>query len=489
MEKLSPSSLWPVYQRDALRALERELQARSTSPLMVQAGQATAQLALAMAPHAQRIWVAAGPGNNGGDGLEAAMHLHQAGKEVIVSLWLDPEKHPADAKAALARALQAGVSVQTQMPTPWLASMTEQDLCIDALLGIGGTKPLNTELQKWVNAMNTSPAQVLAIDIPTGLDADSGQIPPETQAVHASHTLTFLAGKPGLFMNHGRDVCGQIWLHRLEGALSAHRTFLRPAPQAMLNVAANRTIKTHASHKGSHGDVVIVGGASGMGGAAVLAATAALHAGTGRVMVSWLDGSANTLPPDVMQPDAAALDLERLSVVAGCGGGKAIAKRLPDILQRSAHLTLDADGLNALAADEGLKTRLRLRGAEKYTVLTPHPLEAARLLGIHTAQVQSDRLASAQRIADLFSCVVVLKGSGSIVAAPDHLPVINTTGNGRLATGGTGDVLAGLVGARIAQGMSAWDAACAAVHQHGLIADQWPADKGFTAQRLALQIQ
>lgn len=489
MEKLSPLSHWPVYQRDSLRALERELQARSTKPLMEQAGQAAAQLALATAPHARRIWVAAGPGNNGGDGLEAAKHLHLAGKEVIVSLLLDPDKHPADAKAALARALQAGVAVQTQLPSAWLASMTEQDLCIDALLGIGGTKPLNTELQNWVNAMNTSPAQVLAIDIPTGLDADSGLVPPENLAVNASHTLTFLAGKPGLFMNHGRDVCGQIWLDRLEGGLPAHRTFQKPAPQAMLNVATTRHIKTHASHKGSHGDVVIVGGALGMGGAAVLAATAALHAGAGRVMVSWLGGSANTLPPDVMQPDAAALELERLSVVAGCGGGQAIAERLPDILQRSAHLILDADGLNALAADEGLKTLLRLRGAGKPTVLTPHPLEAARLLGISTAQVQSDRLKSAQRIADLFSCVVVLKGSGSIVAAPDHLPVINTTGNGRLATGGTGDVLAGLVGARMAQGMNAWDATCTAVHQHGLIADQWPADKGLTAQHLALQIQ
>ena len=489
MEKLTPSSHWTLYERDALRAFERELQAHSKTPLMVQAGRSAAELALAVAPHARRIWVAAGPGNNGGDGLEAAMHLHQAGKQVIVSLLLDPDIHPADGKAALARALQAGVAVQTPTPSAWLEGMTEQDLCIDALLGIGGNKPLNTDLQSLVNAMNISPAQVLAIDIPTGLNADSGQIAPGTLAANAAHTLTFLAGKPGLFMNHGRDVCGQIWLGRLDGELPPQNSLRRASPQALLNVVAQRPPKRHASHKGSHGDVAIVGGASGLSGAAVLAATAALHAGAGRVMVNWLGESADTLPPDVMQADADTLKLERLSVVAGCGGGQDIAIRLPEILERSAHLTLDADGLNALATDEHLKKRLRLRGPEKPTVLTPHPLEAARLLGVSTDQVQSHRLASAQEIAQQFSCVVVLKGSGSIVASPNRTPVINTTGNGRLATGGTGDVLAGLVGTRMAQGMSAWDAACSAVHQHGLIADHWADDQAFTAQRLAQKIQ
>jgi ADP-dependent NAD(P)H-hydrate dehydratase / NAD(P)H-hydrate epimerase len=489
MEQLTPSSHWPIYLKDALRILERELQARSKTPLMVQAGKATARLALALAPHARKIWVAAGPGNNGGDGLEAAMHLHQAGKEVVVSLLLDPDKHPSDAKAALARALQAGVTVQTQIPSAWLSSMTAQDLCIDALLGTGGTKTLNTAMQSLVKAMNASPAQVLAIDIPTGLDADSGQIHPANAAVHAAHTLTFLAGKPGLFMNHGRDVCGQLWLERLEGALPIPNSFRRPTPQAWTNVVAERPLKLHASHKGSHGDVVIVGGAQGMGGAAVLAATSALQAGAGRVMVSCLGVPASALPPDVMQPDEDTLELEHLSVVAGCGGSHTFAARLPDLLQRSAQLTLDADGLNALATDEHLQNLLRLRGPDKPTVLTPHPLEAARLLGISTAEVQNQRLSSAQKLADQYSCVVVLKGSGTVIAAPDRLPVINMTGNGRLATGGTGDVLAGLVGARMAQGMSAWDAACSAVQQHGEIADQWPAETALTASRLAQKIQ
>jgi hydroxyethylthiazole kinase-like uncharacterized protein yjeF len=183
------------------------------------------------------------------------------------------------------------------------------------------------------------------------------------------------------------------------------------------------------------------------------------------------------------------LEWAQLSVVAGCGGGQAIAIRLPDILKNSPQLTLDADGLNALAADENLQDLLRLRGPEKETVLTPHPLEAARLLGIQTAQVQNDRLACAQQLADRYTCVVVLKGSGTIIAGHERVPVINTTGNGRLAIGGTGDVLAGLIGARMAQGMSAWDAACSAVHQHGLIADQWPENVALTASRLAQNIQ
>jgi len=134
------------------------MQARSKTPLMQLAGRASADLAMAIAPHAQRIWVAAGPGNNGGDGLEAALHLHRAGYTVIVSLLLDRDKHPTDAQAALARALQTGVKVQTQTPQSWIASMTAQDLCIDAMLGLGSSKPLPADLQSWVELMNRSQA-------------------------------------------------------------------------------------------------------------------------------------------------------------------------------------------------------------------------------------------------------------------------------------------------------------------------------------------
>jgi hydroxyethylthiazole kinase-like uncharacterized protein yjeF len=186
------------------------------------------------------------------------------------------------------------------------------------------------------------------------------------------------------------------------------------------------------------------------------------------------------------------LALEQLHVVCGCGGGEAIRAHMPEVLQRSTQLVLDADGLNVLAQDRSLQNALRQRAnqqsTQQATVLTPHPLEAARLLGCTTGQVQNDRLQAAQELAERFLCSVVLKGSGTLIAAPGHKPRINITGNGRLAIGGTGDVLAGLIGARMAQGLNAFDAACAAVAQHGQLADIMPPDQTLTASRLAAHL-
>jgi hydroxyethylthiazole kinase-like uncharacterized protein yjeF len=228
----------------------------------------------------------------------------------------------------------------------------------------------------------------------------------------------------------------------------------------------------------------------GMTGAAVLAATAALHAGAGRVILTLLSGqAAEQVPPDLMQRTWKCLELEQLHVVCGCGGGQAVRPLLPEVLQRSAQLVLDADGLNAVAQDKGLQALLRQRGAKLPTVLTPHPLEAARLLNTSTTQVQSNRLKAAQDLAIQFNCTVVLKGSGTVIATPHQTPRINTSGNGRLATGGTGDVLAGLVGARMAQGWPHFDAACSAVAQHGQVANDWPVEQALTATRLAQSLR
>lgn len=496
MQQLSRTSAWPVHGRDSTRALEAWLQARSPTPLMEMAGLAAARLALALAPHAQRIWVAAGPGNNGGDGLEAALHLHRWGKTVQVSLMGSAHNLPADAHAAWQRAQAAGVPITPSRPISWLEDMGPLDLCIDALLGMGATRPLSTEMQTWVQAINRSPAQVLAIDVPTGLNPESGQALGDTTNapcwVQAHHTLSFIAAKPGLFMGHGRDACGNIWLDRL--VLEADEA--APPAQALLNPTHLRTPPSHASHKGSHGDVAVIGGepltAHGMGmtGAAVLAATAALHAGAGRVILSLLSGQAtDSAPPDLMQQDWRHLALEKLHVVCGCGGGETVQALLPEVLQRAAQLVLDADGLNAVARDSHLSALLRQRAHAQPTVITPHPLEAARLLNVSTAQVQSHRLKAAQDLVDLFQCTVVLKGSGTVIAAPGQTPRINTTGNGRLAMSGTGDVLAGLIGARMAQGLSAFEAACSAVAQHGQLANDWPEDQALTASRLTQHLR
>jgi ADP-dependent NAD(P)H-hydrate dehydratase / NAD(P)H-hydrate epimerase len=502
MHILSRSHAWPILGPAQVRQLEPALQALGPTPLMQIAGLACARLALAVAPHARRIWVAAGPGNNGGDGLEAALHLHQWGKAVVVSLMASPGPRPADAQAALQRAQQAGVRIQPGVPTEWLDQMDAQDLCIDALLGIGATRPLSADLRACVQALQQGEAPVLAIDVPTGLDPQSGQClggdsgnSGHHLAVQADHTLSLIAVQAGLLMGQGRDASGQIWLEDLGYCPSQHSV----PPTAWLNAPQTSAPKPHASHKGSHGDVAVIGGEGmaahgmGMSGAAVLAATAALHAGAGRVILSLLSGqTSDSTAPDLMQREFKRLALEKLQVVCGCGGGTAVQAVLAEVLQRSAQLVLDADGLNAVAQESSLQYALRQRASlqttSHTTVITPHPLEAARLLGSNTQQVQNDRLKAAQELAERFQCCVVLKGSGTVITMPGITPRINITGNGQLAIGGTGDVLAGLVGARMAQGLSAFDAACAAVAQHGQVADDWPPDEALTASRLAQRL-
>lgn len=494
LQRLLPNTnAQPVWRRSGIRALESHLQAISPTPLMDLAGLATARLALAIAPHARRILVLAGPGNNGGDGLEAARHLQRWGKTVEVHLLADPQHVPTDAHRAFERARQAGVPVRQGLPSTE-PDLSAQDLCIDALLGIGATRAPEGDLLKAIQWLHVCAAQVLAIDIPSGLDADSGQaLGALDSVVQADHTLTMLGAKPGLFMGHGRDVCGAIWLAPLGTSTPCGP---QAAPDAELNPPAGPASRPHASHKGSHGDVAIVGGeshpphGSSMAGAAVLAASAALHGGAGRVMLTLLGTHHPPQPPDVMRRDLQGLDLPRLTVVAGCGGGRAIAQALGRLLQHSARLVLDADALNRLAEDPWFQEELTRRAKRgQVTVLTPHPLEAARLLGCSTAQVQTDRLGAATQLAQRWTCCVVLKGSGTVIAAPGHTPRINTTGNGLLATGGTGDVLAGLIGARLAAMGDAWAAACEAVWTHGRAADAWPADQALTASALAQSLR
>ncbi|MEO8544634.1 MAG: NAD(P)H-hydrate dehydratase [Burkholderiaceae bacterium] len=470
---------WPLHGIVATRALESA--ALATTPphaLMQRAGLACARLAMALAPHARTVWVAAGPGNNGGDGMEAAMHLHQWGRDVVVSCLGDPAQAPADANASRQRALQAGVRFSDHVPPAW-------DLCIDALLGIGATRPPQGAMALWVTAMRDHDAPVLAIDNPTGLDADTGQA--AEVCVQARATLCLLTLKPGLFTADGRDMAGQVWLDDLQvkntaasdaGAATAHLVG-RPEPSR----------RRHASHKGSYGDVAIVGGAPGMGGAALLAASACLHAGAGRVYLCPLDPLAESVVPtqaELMLRDIRTLAVEHMTVVCGCGGGDAVREFLPRMLSRARALVLDADALNAMATDSQLQLQLESRSRRDVsTVLTPHPLEAARLLATSAREVQADRLAAACCLAKRYRCTVILKGSGTIVASPEGPVAINPTGNGLLASAGTGDVLAGLIGARLAAGLPPFEAACAAVYQHGDIADRWPADTALTAAALA----
>jgi hydroxyethylthiazole kinase-like uncharacterized protein yjeF len=482
MLKIDSRTRQPLYGVAASRRMEHTAQA--TLPphvLMQRAGLVVARLALALAPHARHVWIACGPGNNGGDGLEAAMHLQRWGKAPVVTWLGSADKAPPDAAASCQRAAEAGVTFAATPPHDF-------DLCIDALLGIGADQRApEGRMAHWIRLMNAGTSPVLAVDLPTGLHADTGAA--AQHSVNASHTLSLLTLKPGLFTAQGRDAAGTIWLDELNVGHnpSAHQETI--APSAWLAGAPATAARRHASHKGSYGDVLVVGGAPGMTGAALLAASAALHAGAGRVLVGLLDG--RTLAVDAHQPELMfravdALDFKGLTVVCGCGGGDAIREPLPRMLSTAAGIVIDADAINAIASDQQLQTLLIARATHlTATVLTPHPLEAARLLGWTAAEVQHDRLAAAQQLAQRFDCSVALKGSGSVIAAPGQTPVINPTGNARLATAGTGDVLAGMIGAGLATGVPAFQAACEAVYRHGLMADDWPRQPPLTASALS----
>ena len=468
-QRLHSQDKWPLYNVAQTRSIETEAQAALPAyTLMQRAGLATAQLALAVAPHAQKIWIACGPGNNGGDGLEAALHLQAWGKHPIVT-WLGQDgRCPADAQQAWQRAKAAGVTFAQQIPEQF-------DLAIDALLGIGAQRPPEGVIAKWLNALQTTDAHVLCVDIPTGLNADTGEWLGTTKA-HASntqrHTLSLLTLKPGLFTADGRDASGQVWFNDLRiETTHACTAWL----QQHITTPNNRP---HNTHKGSFGDVSVIGGAKGTSGAAALAAIAALHGGAGRVFAGVMDASArhaiSAAHPPLMVRAPEDLNLQTSTVVCGCGGGDEIHALLPNVLSSAQQLVLDADALNAVARDTSLQSLLIKRSARhKPTVLTPHPLEAARLLNCTVKDVQHNRLLAAQQLADQFQCVVVVKGSGSIIATPHHRLVINSSGNALLATAGTGDVLAGLTGAYIARHEDVFEATCQAVFAHGHVAEIW----------------
>ena len=490
MKKINWQTQLALFNVAQSRELEALAAARiSNGPsLMENAGLAIAKLALATKPFATCYWIFCGPGNNGGDGLEAATHLHQWGRAVRVVLWQPEAPRPPDAKQALLKVTALGIAIDSQLP----AHIGAQDLCVDAMLGIGlrsvssscasnASSASEARMQVWIESIYQSGADVLAVDVPSGLNANTGQYQNKSanEHRHATYTLQLLTAKPGCFTAHGRDACGTLWLD----TLGTEDLQLMHQASAQLNVQPRTALKAlHANHKGTYGDVAVLGGESveqrgmGMTGAVDLAASAALHAGAGRIMACYLpsDSAAPYAPrlAEIMQRDFSALNLKAGAIVCGCGGGLAVVKVLPKVLQQAKRLVLDADALNAIAKDAWLRELLIQRHQKNgVTVITPHPLEAARLLGTDSAEVQNDRLHAAQQLANDLQCTVVLKGSGTVIAKMNQTPVINPTGSARLATGGTGDVLAGLLGTRLAQGLQEFEAACAAVFEHGQAAD------------------
>jgi hydroxyethylthiazole kinase-like uncharacterized protein yjeF len=485
MASATPHSA-PLYLAADLRSIEA---AAADQPLMQRAGLAAADLASALcSDEGAAILVLAGPGNNGGDAFEAACHLRRRFYEVSVVFIGDTKKLPTDAAAAYQRLLGTGGST-----LPGIPENTRWSLIIDGLFGIGLQRNVSgqpAELAFAANALATRDrCPLLALDCPSGLDADTGQLRGAT--IRASHTISFIAGKPGLYTGDGPDYCGRVSI----AALGLNATEISPASGAIIGrdlFATYLQPRARNSHKGSHGNAGILGGASSMVGAAFLAGRAALKLGSGRVYIGLLDAQStefDPLQPELMlrQPESLfAAGLTALACGPGMGSSHQAVVLLDEACALDLPLVLDADALNLVAEEGNLQVALASRSAP--TLLTPHPAEAARLLDRDTADIQTDRITAALEIASRYNAHVALKGCGTIVATPDGRWFINTTGNPGLASAGTGDVLTGFITALLAQGWPALEALLAAVHLHGAAADELVAagtgPTGLTASEL-----
>lgn len=463
-----------LYAVSQIRAIERAaLDALPGGMLMRRAGQAAAAAALRMigeVPSPATVLVLAGPGNNGGDALEAACLLSGRGLQVKVVRCFDPHGLRGDAQQAWSRARDAAIAWID--PEGFEGALTDRyALVVDGLFGIGLARPIEGSLRHLVELVNQRRAPVLALDVPSGLDADTGMVVGQASAIRATETITFIANKPGLHTGDGRDYAGRV----TTASLGIDGTFF-PPPKSFLNSVAlfegSLKPRRQNSHKGSFGDVVVIGGAPGMSGAPILAARAAAFCGAGRVFAGFLADPPSHDPghPELMcrRADEIVGHAGALVVGPGLGTSQSAGSLLKSAIDVS-RLVLDADALNLVAASPDLAASLAARTVP--AILTPHPLEAARLLDVHVAEIQGDRMAAARKIATTFNAIVLLKGSGSIIAHPDGQSAVNPTGNPALATAGSGDVLAGICGALLAQGWPGWSAAAGAVWLHGRAAD------------------
>ena len=349
---------------------------------------------------------------------------------------------------------------------------TRWNLIVDGLFGIGLGRPIEGEYAKLVDYANAQSCPVLALDIPSGLDSDTGQV--LGRAVRATHIITFIGLKPGLLTLDGPDHCGQVSVSDLDIKFNSQSPGqgLLAEPALFANVLKPRAKNFH---KGMAGSLAVIGGAEGMVGAALLAGRAALKLGAGRVYVGMLDEQLSHDPasPELMlrhPDDALGLDLDAIVIGPGLGQGERAETLLGAVLASDIPCVLDADALNLIAGNEDLRKACARRSAD--TLLTPHPAEAARLLAQTTADVQADRLKAAKNLSENLNAHVVLKGNGSILVARDGHWFINTSGNPGMASAGMGDVLAGLLGALLAQKFSGETALVLGTHLHGCAADE-----------------
>lgn len=440
--------------------------------------------------------ILAGSGNNGGDAFVIARHLAARAASVRVFGLVPGTQLRGDAKVAWEAMEALGLSLEPLPPEDeWSRALSEADVIVDGLLGTGADRPIEGTLGVLIEAVNDSGTRVIALDVPSGLDAERGCV--LGRAIRAEHTVTFAHLKQGLLTTHGQQHCGSITVSHI-GVPSALPGSMEPAAWLLeeSDVSSVLRARSRTAHKGSAGRVAVIAGSPGTVGAARLSSRACLRAGAGLVTVLTDPATVRQLEEDTVEVMTAAFDSDGAArllqstdvVVIGPGIGKGPSARsiCDEVWKRGVPTVVDADALRLLAEDSSTF----LDAESRLFVLTPHPGEAAALLGTGIDEVEADRFSAAQRLSLEFRSVIVLKGSRTIIAAPGEAPVVSAFGSPVLATAGSGDVLSGIVGALLVGAETSGDVfrrAQAAVCVHALCGEEWEAahgDRGLLASEL-----
>ncbi|QLK62727.1 bifunctional ADP-dependent NAD(P)H-hydrate dehydratase/NAD(P)H-hydrate epimerase [Enterobacteriaceae bacterium Kacie_13] len=476
-EKRNEASLpHSVFSAEWLRKVEGQAAQEtgvSLFTLMQRAAAAAFSLTQRIYPDARHWLIVCGHGNNGGDGYEVARLAKNAGLHVTLLAVENDKVLPDEAQQARQGWLACGGTVETSA-AKW---PEEADVIIDGLLGTGLSSAPRAPYDAMIDAINVASAQVISLDIPSGLNAQTGQA--AGRAVHANHTISFIGLKPGLLTGQARDYVGELHCDALglESWLESHAPLLQRLDATQTGQWLHP--RRPCSNKGEHGRLVVIGGDMGFAGAIRMASEAALRAGAGLVRVLTHKEHAGpllTARPELMVQELTDESLQEALewadvVVIGPGlGQKTWGKQALERVAKCDKPALwDADALNLLAiTPEKRQNR----------VLTPHPGEAARLLGCTVKDIESDRLLSVRKLVEQYGGVVVLKGAGTLVASEKGELAVADVGNAGMASGGMGDVLSGIIGGLLAQKLNVYDAACAGTVIHGAAADHIARQQG-----------
>ncbi len=463
--------------------------------LMEHAGRSVFESARLKFPEAAKWLIFCGGGNNGGDGYIVARRAREAGLSVHVCALKSIDFLSGDAATAASRWRQAGGEIHS-----WpVRDLDSYDLLVDALLGTGLDRAPGGDYASAIDMMNRSPAAIVAVDIPSGLNADTGNV--MGIASQADLTVTFIGRKRGLYTADGPDYAGVVQFSDLQTPDSVRDSVPDSGILASKSIIEeNLSVRRRNSHKGSYGWMLGIGGNTSMSGAVRLCGEAALRSGAGKVTLATSPDHAalvNLTCPELMvrgvrngkQLQTLLRQVNVIVIGTGLGQTSWSEDLFRTCIKTDVPIVLDADGLNILARLFPEKTKRKLPRGN--WILTPHPAEAGRLLGARASEVQQDRVSAAQHIAQRYDAIVILKGCGTVVSDQKGNYAICPLGNPGMASAGTGDVLAGVIGAMVAQQLDLWDAATTGVVAHALAGDlaaSQVGERGMLASDITLRL-